>query len=50
MFTGLNPSLEHFARIFWESLVARVPLGGRLVTVKLWENEHDWAAYSARPS
>jgi 6-pyruvoyltetrahydropterin/6-carboxytetrahydropterin synthase len=50
MFEGLNPSLEHFARVFWESVVSRVPLAGRLLTVRLWENEHDWAAYSARPS
>jgi 6-pyruvoyltetrahydropterin/6-carboxytetrahydropterin synthase len=50
MFAGLNPSLEHFARIFWESLVSRASLAGRLVTVRLWENERDWAAYSARPS
>lgn len=49
-FAGLNPSLEHFARIFWDGLIARVSLAGRLVTVKLWENERDWAAYSARPS
>ena len=49
-FAGLNPSVEHFARIFWEDLVSRVSLAGRLVTVKLWENERDWAAYSARPS
>jgi 6-pyruvoyltetrahydropterin/6-carboxytetrahydropterin synthase len=48
-FEGLNPSLEHFARIFWDMLTSRVSLPGRLVTVKLWENEHDWAAYSARP-
>jgi 6-pyruvoyltetrahydropterin/6-carboxytetrahydropterin synthase len=49
-FAGLNPSVEHFARIFWEGLVSRVALAGRLVTVKLWENDRDWAAYSARPS
>ena len=48
-FEGLNPSLEHFARIFWDMLTSRVSLPGRLVTVKLWENERDWAAYSARP-
>ena len=50
MFAGLNPSLEHFARIFWERVVAQVSLSGRLLTVRLWENERDWAAYSARPS
>jgi 6-pyruvoyltetrahydropterin/6-carboxytetrahydropterin synthase len=49
-FAGLNPSLEHFARIFWDGFIARVALHGRLVTVKLWENERDWAAYRARPS
>jgi 6-pyruvoyltetrahydropterin/6-carboxytetrahydropterin synthase len=49
-FAGLNPSVEHFARIFWEAVVSRVSLPGRLVTVKLWENDRDWAAYSARPS
>ncbi len=49
-FAGLNPSVEHFARIFWEGLVSRTSLAGRLVTVKLWENDRDWAAYSARPS
>ena len=49
MFAGLNPSLEHFSRILWEMMVARVSLRGRMLTVKLWENEHDWAAYSAAP-
>jgi len=48
-FAGLNPSLEHFARIFWGELVSRTTLGGRTVTVKLWENERDWAAYRAQP-
>ena len=47
MFAGLNPSLEHFARILWETITARVALGGKTVSVRLWENERDWAAYSA---
>ena len=46
-FAGLNPSLEHLARIFWEMLVARTVLNEKKLTVRLWENEHDWAAYSA---
>jgi 6-pyruvoyltetrahydropterin/6-carboxytetrahydropterin synthase len=48
-FAGLNPSLEHFSRIFWEMLASSVSLGGKTLTVRLWENDHDWAAYSAQP-
>ena len=48
-FAGLNPSVEHFARIFWEMLASRIALRGKTLTVRLWENEHDWAAYSAQP-
>ncbi len=44
-FEGLNPSLEHFARIFHSMLAPRID-GKRLaLTVRLWENDHDWAAY-----
>ena len=44
-FAGLNPSIEHFSRILWESLRDAVDLPGRRLTVKLWENDLDWAAY-----
>lgn len=41
-FAGLNPSVEHFARILAEGL----GLGGeRPVTVTVWENEDAWASY-----
>lgn len=45
-FTGLNPSIEHFARILCEALSAAVvaPNIGA-VGVRLWENEIAWAAY-----
>jgi 6-pyruvoyltetrahydropterin/6-carboxytetrahydropterin synthase len=43
-FRGLNPSLEHFARILWERLRERLAFSGRM-TVRLWENERDWASY-----
>ena len=43
-FSGLNPSLEHFARIFYESLYAKLQLNAKL-RVKIWENADDWAAY-----
>jgi len=44
-FAGLNPSIEHFSRILWEHLRDDLALPGRKLTVKLWENDHDWAAY-----
>ncbi len=44
-FVGLNPSIEHFSRILWEALRDAMDLPGRRLTVKLWENDHDWAAY-----
>ncbi|GAB6047660.1 6-carboxytetrahydropterin synthase [Methyloparacoccus murrellii] len=44
-FAGLNPSIEHFSRILWQQLRNRVDLPGKRLTVKLWENADDWAAY-----
>ena len=46
-FAGLNPSIEHFSRILWEALRETVGLPGRKLTVKLWENDRDWAAYGS---
>jgi 6-pyruvoyltetrahydropterin/6-carboxytetrahydropterin synthase len=45
-FAGLNPSIEHFARILGERF-RRVFSGVRLsaITVRLWENERASAAY-----
>ena len=44
-FADLNPSLERFAKIIHDALLAR--LGGERYTlaVRLWENERDWAGY-----
>ena len=45
-FAGLNPSLEHFARILTEALVARLDTTALAAfTVKLWENEEAFATY-----
>ena len=44
-FAGLNPSLERFARILYEELSASLAAKDLSLTVKLWENERDWAAY-----
>lgn len=45
-FAGLNPSLEHFARIVATSLSERIKAENiSKVKVVLWENESAWAAY-----
>lgn len=45
-FAGLNPSLEHFARILATSLSERIQADNiRAIKVMLWENESAWAAY-----
>ncbi|HEY3473296.1 MAG TPA: 6-carboxytetrahydropterin synthase, partial [Anaerolineales bacterium] len=45
-FAGLNPSLEHFARIMATSLDDRIQADNiTALKVVLWENESAWAAY-----
>jgi len=45
-FAGLNPSIEHFARILCEALLARIAATNiSALTVRLWENDIAWAAY-----
>ena len=45
-FEGLNPSLEHFARILATDLSARLPAANiHTLRVVLWENATAWAAY-----
>lgn len=45
-FTGINPSIEHFARIFCEAFVKRLKQGHlRAIQVKIWENRIAWASY-----
>ena len=48
-FAGLNPSLENFCRIFHDRLAPHVERPDATLTVRLWENEHDWAAYRRAP-
>jgi 6-pyruvoyltetrahydropterin/6-carboxytetrahydropterin synthase len=46
-FSGLNPSIEHFARILAISLSDRIPARNiTLLRVVLWENDSAWAAYA----
>ena len=45
-FVGLNPSIEHFARILATSLSGRITKKNiTVLKVVLWENESAWAAY-----
>jgi 6-pyruvoyltetrahydropterin/6-carboxytetrahydropterin synthase len=46
-FTGLNPSIEHFARILATSLSERINAENiSTLKVVVWENESAWAAYN----
>ena len=46
-FAGLNPSIEHFARILATSLSERIKADNiTALKVVLWENDVAWAAYS----
>jgi 6-pyruvoyltetrahydropterin/6-carboxytetrahydropterin synthase len=46
-FEGLNPSIEHFARIFSTEIQNEGPLPNlATLTVKIWENDQAWASYS----
>jgi len=48
-FEGLNPSIEHFARILTEALNERIQAPNiTKLKVVLWENDVAWAAYSIK--
>ncbi len=49
VFAGLNPSLEHLARIMGTALAQKIhaPNLDR-VRVQIWENEIAWSAYETR--
>jgi 6-pyruvoyltetrahydropterin/6-carboxytetrahydropterin synthase len=45
-FAGLNPSIEHFARILCQMFSARIRADNiTAVTVRIWENAIAWAEY-----
>ncbi|OGR30277.1 MAG: 6-pyruvoyl tetrahydropterin synthase [Desulfobacca sp. RBG_16_60_12] len=44
-FAGLNPSIEHFARILCQEILSRVKEPLSAVMVKIWENDIAWASY-----
>ena len=45
-FAGINPSIEHFARIVCQALSERIKAPNlEAITVRMWESEQAWAAY-----
>ncbi len=45
-FFGINPSIEHFARILCERLSMQIRAENVCrITVKLWEHKQAWASY-----
>jgi 6-pyruvoyltetrahydropterin/6-carboxytetrahydropterin synthase len=44
-FAGINPSIEHFARLLGQEFLSRMKEPLSAVTVKIWENDIAWAAY-----
>ncbi len=45
-FEGLNPSIEHFSRIFCQALAERIQAPNlSSICVKIWENDIAWASY-----
>lgn len=50
-FAGLNPSIEHFARILAEQFNAKLRAENiTALTVRLWENEIAWVSYAITQS
>ncbi len=48
-FAGLNPSIEHFSRIFCQGLAQSIQAPNlSAMTVKIWENDIAWASYHMR--
>lgn len=48
-FSGLNPSVEHLARLFCEALSSRIAAPNITgVCIRVWEKQGVWASYSER--
>ena len=44
-FAGLNPSIEHFARLLGQELLSRIKDPLHALTAKVWEDDIAWAQY-----
>ena len=45
-FEGLNPSIEHFARIIYQALATHMDDPSQRMLVRLWEDDIGWASYT----
>lgn len=46
-FTGLNPSIEHFSRIFCTRFIGQINAENvSAVTAKIWEDQLAWSSYT----
>ena len=48
-FEGLNPSIEHFARIVYQALAGYIGKPSQHILVRLWEDDIGWASYTSKP-
>jgi 6-pyruvoyltetrahydropterin/6-carboxytetrahydropterin synthase len=46
-FEGLNPSIEHFARIIYLALANHIAEPSQRMLVRIWEDDIGWASYSS---
>ena len=44
-FAGLNPSIEHFARLLCQELLSRIKDPLHALTAKVWEDDIAWTTY-----
>ena len=44
-FAGLNPSIEHFARLLCQELLSRIKDPLHALTARVWEDDIAWTAY-----
>jgi 6-pyruvoyltetrahydropterin/6-carboxytetrahydropterin synthase len=47
-FEGLNPSIEHFARILYQALEGHIAEPSQSIVVRLWEDDIGWASYTTK--
>jgi 6-pyruvoyltetrahydropterin/6-carboxytetrahydropterin synthase len=46
-FEGLNPSIEHFSRLFCEGVARAISADTiETITVRIWEDDQAWASYT----
>ena len=47
-FEGLNPSIEHFARLIFQALADHISEPSQNIVVRIWEDDIGWASYTAQ--